>query len=243
MDDFLQRQDMEILLDIESVSVSKQTERPFILKSNRSDFQHLPEKIQSLTRIQSSARVFDIRHDTPRSNDKFLVDTNVWFWLTYPIIHTTFSNRPSYYQIEHYPIYIEKIIDTDAQLFRCEFSFYELANIIEKSEWQIHEYSSKGLKSKSEYRKAKKHFREIESVSTPIELSLSEFSTNQVLETMKNVTLNSFDFLFVQAAKRENNVSLLTNDPDFIKIPGITIFTANQKLIEQARVEGKLFSR
>ena len=29
------------------------------------------------------ANVVDIRKDLPKSNDVFLVDTNVWYWITY----------------------------------------------------------------------------------------------------------------------------------------------------------------
>jgi hypothetical protein len=30
------------------------------------------------------ANVIDITTDVPKASDKFLVDTNVWYWLTYP---------------------------------------------------------------------------------------------------------------------------------------------------------------
>lgn len=32
---------------------------------------------------QVRAHVVDLRNDTPRSTDRFYVDTNVWFWTTY----------------------------------------------------------------------------------------------------------------------------------------------------------------
>jgi hypothetical protein len=30
------------------------------------------------------AQVVDIRADTPKGSDRFLVDTNAWYWLFYP---------------------------------------------------------------------------------------------------------------------------------------------------------------
>jgi len=32
---------------------------------------------------QVRAEVIDIRNDRPRASDAFLVDTHIWFWMTY----------------------------------------------------------------------------------------------------------------------------------------------------------------
>ena len=44
------------------------------------------------------ADVVDISKDTPRNNENFLVDTNVWYWMTYSkevfivwLLHTKFQ--------------------------------------------------------------------------------------------------------------------------------------------------------
>jgi hypothetical protein len=34
-------------------------------------------------RPQVRANVIDIQRDRPQTGDRFLVDTNVWYWLTY----------------------------------------------------------------------------------------------------------------------------------------------------------------
>ena len=50
------------------------------------------------------AQVVDIRKDSPRKEDAFLVDTNVWFWMTYT--RASHSERPpSQYQTDLYPNY------------------------------------------------------------------------------------------------------------------------------------------
>lgn len=37
------------------------------------------------------AAVVDIRQDTPKREDAFLVDTNVWYWLTYGACRQPYS--------------------------------------------------------------------------------------------------------------------------------------------------------
>lgn len=46
------------------------------------------------------AEVVDITTDSPKADDVFLVDTNVWYWMTYP---NATSYVPS--QLANYPGY------------------------------------------------------------------------------------------------------------------------------------------
>lgn len=52
------------------------------------------------------ADVIDITMDTPISTDLFLVDTNVWVWLTYP--PATLPGFAETYQVDAYPDYIDR---------------------------------------------------------------------------------------------------------------------------------------
>lgn len=84
------------------------------------------------------ANIVDIREDinSPRSNDNFLVDSNVWIWFSYHRIHNS-QYGPHWYQKEYYPSYIEQAIEQDASLFHCELSLSELANRIENTELEL----------------------------------------------------------------------------------------------------------
>jgi hypothetical protein len=82
------------------------------------------------------ADVVDIRQDTPKPSDAFLIDTNVWYWLTYT--RARLADRPPLrYQINDYPAYIGKARSAKAQLYRCGLSLAELAHLIEKTEREI----------------------------------------------------------------------------------------------------------
>ncbi|WP_238360989.1 hypothetical protein [Iningainema tapete] len=79
------------------------------------------------------AEVFDIRSDIPKKDDIFLVDTNVWYWLTYtPAIG---SSVP--YQTTDYTSYLRKARSAKSLLSYTGFSLAELAHLIEKAEREI----------------------------------------------------------------------------------------------------------
>lgn len=92
-----------------------------------------------------NAEVIDLRTDSPTPGDIFLVDTNVWYWITYPAA----SNSAASYQITHYPAYIASAVSNGSKLHYCGLTLAELAHLIEKSEHRLSSYSA--LKPK-EYR-------------------------------------------------------------------------------------------
>lgn len=55
------------------------------------------------------ATVIDITSDQPKEGDRFLVDTQVWYWLTYSRSQNT-TQPPKDYQVEQYPTYIRQSI-------------------------------------------------------------------------------------------------------------------------------------
>jgi hypothetical protein len=75
--------------------------------------------------------VIDIRSDSPRQDDLFLVDSNVWYWTAYTRADLS-DARPKTYQINDYPTYINRALSAKSRLFRCGLSLAELAHLIEK---------------------------------------------------------------------------------------------------------------
>ena len=71
-----------------------------------------------------NAGVVDIQDDAPRDTDVFLVDSNVWFWMTY----TSSSTTAEHYQTVHYPAYVSKALDVGARVCRSGLSI--------RSHWQ-----------------------------------------------------------------------------------------------------------
>jgi PIN domain nuclease of toxin-antitoxin system len=79
------------------------------------------------------AQVVDIRSDTPRAEDVFVVDTNVWYWLVYP--QASLSSKD--YQVQQYPAYINAARKKRSTLHAISLAYTELAHSIERSECNI----------------------------------------------------------------------------------------------------------
>ena len=82
------------------------------------------------------AHVVDIRTDTPKNTDRFLVDTNAWYWLFYPRASQA-PTAPHPYQLADYPGYIQQAVKAKSALHCCALTFAELAHNIEKAERDI----------------------------------------------------------------------------------------------------------
>ena len=84
---------------------------------------------------QIRATVFDIRQNEPLDNERFLIDTNVWLWITYTRASSGF-NTPQ--QVSDYSNYFQKCLRKQCQLLFCGFTLAELAHVIEKTEREIY---------------------------------------------------------------------------------------------------------
>lgn len=83
------------------------------------------------------AEVVDISADTPKTEDAFLVDTNVWYWLTYSRASQS-ARPPAYYQTSNYPNYTNAALGAGARIFQSGLSLAELTHLIEKAEREIY---------------------------------------------------------------------------------------------------------
>ncbi len=197
------------------------------------------------------AEVIDLRSDTPQDNDMFLVDTNVWFWLAY----TQASTYSMPYQIRDYPAYINTALTTKCLLSYCGLSLSELAHNIEQTERKIFNFrSSTNLKSK-EYRhnystERTKVASEIEiawiqvtSIAASTDIIINETLTNAALKRFKTQILDGYDLMILEAMDKAGIDKVITDDGDYVTVPGIKVFTANYNAIASARSQGKLITR
>lgn len=190
------------------------------------------------------AEVIDIRSDSPKKEDIFLVDTNVWYWLAY----TKASQTALGYQIQDYPLYLGHAHSVDSLLLYCGLSLAELAHNIEQVERKIF---SPTLRSK-EYRHNYPNERanvaaEVEaawgvvtSLAVSTDITVDETTTNAVLSRLMTQALDGYDLLILEAMDKAGIKQVITDDGDYVTVPGITLFTANQNVIAAARNQGKL---
>lgn len=200
------------------------------------------------------AQIVDIRADTPKDSDIFLVDTNAWYWLFYSRASQT-PNGPQAYQLADYPAFLKAAIGANASLHCYGLSFAELAHNIEKAEREI--YAAQV--GKTIYPKPFRHdypnqrrklvtlitdtWADVLSVSTMLDLDMDNAFMQSALTLFPSVCLDGYDLFMAEAALKAGVTQIITDDGDYATVPGLTIFTANPKVIIAAQTAGKLITR
>ena len=191
------------------------------------------------------AEVIDITSDTPRSKDVFLVDTNVWYWMTYP--------KATRHRAE-YPKYVNDALAVAALIHNCGLSMAELTHLIEKTERDIYCKLVKDIKPK-EYRHNETNerprvVREVQSacaqvtnLSEPLTVTIDNPTVTDALKRLKNEKVDGYDLFILESMKKHEIVQVITDDGDFVTVPGIQVFTANRNVLQAARNQGKLKTR
>jgi len=172
----------------------------------------------------------------PAHTDKFFVDTNVWFWVTYCAskeINT--DSKPKRYQLQNYPAFIEKVLDVGAKLFHCPLVFSELANVIERTEYDIFSDGNRSDRiSRKKYRaiesEREKVINEIRmawttvnSMSTCLDVKLSKGTVVPALAYLQSAPLDAYDAFYLQVMSSEGITKLISDDGDF-KSTGVDLF-------------------
>ena len=199
------------------------------------------------------AEVVNIRSDSPKPEDTFLVDTNVWYWLLYSRATLT-NSPPRTYQIRDYYSYIMNSVSVKSLLCYSGFSLAELAHLIEKAELDIFNGTSGTVKPK-EYRhyysversrvvtEVKSVWSSIKQMAVPINLTLDESITDAALNRFQTQSLDGYDLLILETMEKEGIVNVITDDGDYVTVPTIRVFTTNRTVIQAAQSQGKLVIR
>jgi predicted nucleic acid-binding protein len=198
------------------------------------------------------AEVVDIFRDTPQGDDLFLVDTNVWYWTAY----AKAAGGARQYQISSCPKYLQMAKTAGAVLTWCGLSLAELAHLIETTERKIYE-TAKGLTlQEKEYRhdypgerandvvpEVQAAWAVVENIGMSIDLLVNAPCTTQALYRFANQPLGGYDLFLLEAMARAKVTQILTDDGDFVTVPGIKVFTNNLNVIRAAKAQGRLVVR
>jgi len=205
-------------------------------------------------RIKIEATVIDIKSDTPKSTDRFFVDTNVWLFAYYP--RATLNNQE---RLRNAGVltYIDKARQANAVLYRLGLSLSEVANVIEREESKSYFQFPNYIPSKKikEYRyehlcerrktldKIRRCWLKVKLASQSIDLPIDDTVTDDSLVSLQGYFLDGYDIFFYEAMKSNNTIQIITDDCDFATIPGIQVFTESQGLIAEAIKQGKILTR
>jgi len=200
------------------------------------------------------ADVVDIRTDLPRHDDTLLVDTNVWYWVTYSRASQA-SRSPSRYQVRDYPLYVKNAMAAGARVCCCCLSFAELAYLIENTERDIksvmsgspiepkvfrHNHPLDRQRVVSEISAA---WAQVRSMSSSVEAVVNPGLIDAAITRLKTDAMDGYDILMLEAARADGTCQVLTDDGDFATVSGIRVHTSNRNVIHAARDAGKLIVR
>ncbi len=200
------------------------------------------------------AEVVDIGIDKPQQTDIFLVDTNVWYWLTYSNASLSVHQPPQRYQITNYPYYLKTSLEVGANILQCGLSLAELSHRIEKVEHEIYEKTNTEIQKK-EYRhnlpeeRAKvvsevtAAWHQVSSMAQPLEINIDIESTTEALKRFKTEKNDGYDLFMLEAMKNNDVIQIITDDGDFASVPGIQVFTSNFRVLKAAKKQGRLIAR
>ncbi len=211
------------------------------------------------------ASIVDIRSDTPRPTDAFLVDTSVWTWVAYPRA-TTGADPVSSAKSSAYGNYLKRALVAKAKLYRCGLSLPELAHLVEKTERRIWEAANPserpsgyadatGWMNTKEFRHNLPREREnvarqtraawhvVKGMAQCLDVCVDDPITQAALARFQTQPLDGYDLLMVENMVKAGVVQMLTDDGDFCTVPGIQVFTANQTVIRAAFVQRKQVKR
>jgi hypothetical protein len=198
------------------------------------------------------AEVVDIRSDIPKQDDLFLVDSNVWYWYSYTNASNPGLAYPALkYQITYYPSYLGQAFASESLLLYCGLSLAELAHRIENIEKQLfssaldlktyrHNYPTERTKVVSEVNAA---WSQVKSIAACTEIKIDENTTNASLNRFQTQLLDGYDLLILEAMDKAGVTQIITDDGDYLTVPGIKVFTANRGAIAAAKKHGKLLVR
>ncbi|MDL1977636.1 MAG: PIN domain-containing protein [Deltaproteobacteria bacterium] len=196
------------------------------------------------------AEIVDITTDSPKTDDVFLVDTNVWYWMTYT--RASLSVRPpAQYQTSNYPAYTNAALAAAARIYQSGLSLAELTHLIEKAEREIYEKTNGHIGTK-EYRhnlpdertqviaEIQSAWGQVASLSNPLIATIDGQTANIALARFQTEKVDGYDLFILESMKNHGVVQVITDDGDFATVSGIQVFTANRNVIAAAKDQGKL---
>jgi len=196
------------------------------------------------------AEVIDITVDIPKAGDAFLVDTNVWYWLTY-------SNATSYIpsQMSDYPAYLNNALGANSKVHHSGLTLAELSHIIEKTEREIYERTIGSSIKPKEYRhnlagqrtrvvsEIQAAWGQVSSLAEPLAVTIDTPTATAALNRLQTEKVDGYDLFILESMKNHGVVQVITDDGDFVTVPDIQVFTANRNVIQAARTQGRLIKR
>lgn len=177
-------------------------------------------------------------------NTSFYLDTNIWVWLTY-----VNSNEDD--QNENYAAFANEINRNKyAKLLYSHITFSEVTNVIENAELRYYRQSHRirNLNKKQFRSIPEQRNNVVENIETSLNFVsrtadaeddfieiLNYISVESYMQMLKTTLLDGNDILMSMFIKYNGVKNVVTDDKDYLGVPGINVFTYNSSAIELAK--------
>jgi hypothetical protein len=144
-------------------------------------------------------------------------------------------------------------VSNGSKLHYCGLTLAELASLIERSELRLSAYDPSRPK---EYRhnyaaERRKVVREVETAwrqittdyAGQLDLVIDASTSSAAFSRFQTQLLDGYDLFILETMRQQTVTQIITDDGDYVTVPGIQVFTANQNVINAAARQGKLLSR
>jgi predicted nucleic acid-binding protein len=202
------------------------------------------------------ASIIDIRTDEPQPHDQYLVDSNVLYWLYLKVKNYTPVIRPYDYQLREYAKYVVRAAKSKATLYHSGLSFAEIAHLVENNQRREFDRTSAKPNAEKDYRhnfseERSQVVREIQFawrivqnlVPQTLETRIDGADVNAALARLGNAELDGYDVYLIESVFKGGMTQVITDDGDFATVSGLTVFTSNTTLIQQAHAADRLVGR
>lgn len=190
-------------------------------------------------------QVIDLNRNNPMKGERYFVDTNVWFWMTYVASKTIqLPNHTKEYQLSDYPRFLEDALNANCTLCHSPLTFAEIANIIENTELDIYrEKFNQPHCTKKEFRgidiQRLNVLKEINmawsvicTMSECIDTRLDAAFTEETKKIMAVSKLDPFDAFFTQIMNDKKIDCIISDDYDFCTYNDHIVVTANVRALK-----------
>lgn len=181
------------------------------------------------------------------ASDRMFVDTNIWKCFTY----TKATLPRQAHSVSVYTNFISECVKAKAQLFSSVLSFSELSSIIERTELEIYKnangtnvpikkFREGTIERQVVVQEVNVAWQQVEQLSTLIPITLDDHCLASARANFDNYPLDSYDVFFVEQMKAAGLTAIVTDDLDFIYVPGLEVYTCNVDSIGRARLFKRL---
>ena len=86
---------------------------------------------------------------------------------------------------------------------------------------------------------------QVQGLAVPVDLQVNDATTSAALQRFQSQCLDGYDLLILEAISRSDpgQIKVITDDSDYVTVPGIQVFTYNQSAIAAASNSRKLIVR